>query len=275
MELTHALPGLIKSQRTVTLYLVCSLLTVWLLWSESPCPAKVSISCPRRTSSNTAQGLASAPHHFQLRSRCPTFHILTLASTFPPSNASGCLFDDWSFLVWLPATMSDWLAVPLCPVPAVYSGICTAPPRTGGRHVNIPARPRLSMTMWVNWTNPLHAACEERAQIYVYTCTQTLGCSCATLAFRLRLWSVKETEPDVWLWSSALTLQGLRRSSLKCLKSNGDCGGALLRSAVTTAHQLFKSPTERPQNCLAGVKGRAGSRLYIGGLEASAKGQKA
>lgn len=29
---------------------------------------------------------------------------------------------------------------------AVYSGICTAPLQTEGRHVNIPARPRLSMT---------------------------------------------------------------------------------------------------------------------------------
>ncbi len=45
---------------------------------------------------------------------------------------------------------------------AVYSGICTALPRTGGRHVNIPARPRLSMTMWVNLTNPPVRA----AQIY-------------------------------------------------------------------------------------------------------------
>lgn len=41
-----------------------------------------------------------------------------------------------------------------CPVCTVYSGICTALPRTGGRRANIPVRPRLSMTMWVNLTNP-------------------------------------------------------------------------------------------------------------------------
>lgn len=62
-----------------------------------------------------------------------------------------------------------------------------------------------------------------------------LVCERAALAFWLRLWSVKEKEPDVVI--VALIFQGVRRPSLKCLKSNSDGGGALLRSAVATAHQ--------------------------------------
>lgn len=130
---------------------------VVMLFSEmSALYEPLIISCPRPSSSNH-QGLAPVPHHVLLRSSCPTIHILTRAATFLPSNTPGCLLDD----CLTPATMCDWLAVPLCPVPAVYSGICTAPPRTGGRHVNIPARPRLSMTMWVNWTSPRRAVYKE------------------------------------------------------------------------------------------------------------------
>lgn len=137
---------------------------------------------PRPTSSNIAV-IESSFSHLSLspEEQLPAL----LPNTWPPHFSIGhSAFKLMKLLVWQLKFSCwlwrhDWLT--LCPVPAVYSGICTAPPRTGGRHVNIPARPRLSMTMWVNWTNVLCAVYKERAQIYVYTCKGTLGCSCASV----------------------------------------------------------------------------------------------
>jgi len=62
----------------------------------------------------------------------------------------------------------------ILPYFAVYSGICTAQLQIDGRHVNIPARPRLSTIMWVPFfihlgvgINLKFTACLQLAVVFI------------------------------------------------------------------------------------------------------------
>lgn len=88
--------------------------------------------------------------------------------------------------------------------PTVYSGICTVLLRTGGRHVNIPARPRLSTTTWVNITNPVAKlkCIQHLNMLWVRKkslfCESAAGSLCVGSLAADSVLDWTDCDPDVW-----------------------------------------------------------------------------